>query len=147
MLAQQEAAVESLEPRRLRILVVDDDAGMRALCGEVLRAEGFDVLEAADGREGLARAFSERPDLVLCDIAMPILDGFGLAVALRHNDRTNRVPLVFLTSETEPYVERHAYDAGALGFFTKPFEPSTLISFIKRVLALPEPDAAQFEPV
>jgi CheY-like chemotaxis protein len=147
MLAQQEAQLEAPEPRRLRILVVEDDPGMRALCGAVLKAEGFDVLEAADGREGLARAFSELPDLVLCDIAMPILDGFGLAVALRHNAQTRRVPLVFLTAETEPYVERHAYDAGAVGFFTKPFEPSTLISFIKRALALPESDTAQVHAV
>ena len=147
MLAQQDAPLDSSEPRRLRILVVDDDPGMRALCGAVLMAEGFDVLEAADGREGLARAFSEHPDLVLCDIAMPILDGFGLAVALRHNAQTRRLPLVFLTAESEPYVERHAYDAGALGFFTKPFEPSTLISFIKRALALPEREAARAHAV
>lgn len=146
MLAQQEVPLESPEPR-LRILVVDDDPGMRALCGEVLRAEGFDVLEAADGREGLARAFSEHPDLVLCDISMPILDGFGLAVALRHNVRTRRVPLVFLTAETETYVERHAYDAGALGFFTKPFDPSALISFIRRALALPERDLTTVQAV
>lgn len=143
MLAQQEAPLELSEPRRLRILVVDDDPGMRALCGAVLTAEGFDVLEAADGREGLARAFADNPDLVLCDIAMPILDGFGLAVALRHNAQTRRLPLVFLTGETEPFVERHAYDAGALGFFTKPFEPSMLISFIRRTLALPDREAAR----
>ena len=143
MLAQQDAPLESSEPRRLRILVVDDDPGLRALCGAVLTAEGFEVLEAADGREGLARAFTDDPDLVLCDIEMPILDGFGLAVALRHNAQTRRLPLVFLTGETEPYVERHAYDAGALGFFTKPFEPSVLISFIRRTLALPDREAAR----
>ena len=143
MLAQQEVPLESSEPRRLRILVVDDDPGMRALCGALLEAEGFDVLEAADGREGLARAFADDPDLVLCDIAMPVLDGFGLAVALRHNAKTKRLPLVFLTAETEPYVERHAYDAGALGFFTKPFEPSMLTSFIRRALALPDRAAAR----
>ena len=147
MLAQQDSPLESSEPRRLRILVVDDDPGMRALCGAVLTAEGFDVLEAADGREGLARAFADDPDLVLCDIEMPILDGFGLAVALRHNAQTSRLPLVFLTAESEPYVERHAYDAGALGFFTKPFEPSTLIPFIKRALALPDREAALVQAV
>ena len=147
MLAQQEASLESLELRRLRILVVDDDPGMRALCGAVLQAEGFDVLEAADGREGLARAFSDHPDLVLCDVAMPILDGFGLAVALRHNAQTSRLPLVFLTGEAEPFVEHHAYDAGALGFFTKPFEPDTLISFIKCALGPADREAVEAQAV
>lgn len=135
MLARSEVPVVATTPRTRRILVVDDDAGIRALCGSVLRSAGFEVIEAGDGREGLARAVSGRPDLVLCDITMPILDGFGLAVALRHNEQTKHLPLVFMTGETEPTMEQHAYEVGALGFLSKPFAAHALSSFISGVLA------------
>jgi len=124
---------------RLKILVVDDDPGIRALCVAVLEAEGFEVLEAGDGGEGLARAILHRPDLVVCDVTMPILDGFGFAVALRHIDQTKDLPLVFLTGESEATVEEHRSETGALGFFAKPFEPNALISFIASVLTPLEP--------
>lgn len=130
-------------PRRLRILVVDDDPGIRALCGAVLRADGFEVMEAADGREGLARAVSNPPDLVLLDISMPILDGFGTAVALRSNEPTRGVPLVFISGEEALEVEGHAYDVGALGFLAKPFEPEALSAFVQRVLEPFRSTAAQ----
>jgi PleD family two-component response regulator len=117
-----------------RILVVDDDSAMRALCAFVLRAEGYEVAEAADGQEALAQAVSDPPDLVILDISMPVLDGFGLAAALRRDERTRELPLVFISGEAHPDVEGHAYDAGALGFFAKPFEPSVLSAFVRRVL-------------
>lgn len=117
-----------------RILVVDDDAGFRAFCVAVLEREGFDVLEAEDGRVGFIHAVSYRPDLVLCDITMPVLDGFGLVAALRRTDETRHVPLVFLTGEIQPEVEQRAYDAGAHGFLTKPVVPHALSSYIRDVL-------------
>lgn len=136
MLAQREAPLGSTGPRRPRILVVDDDAGIRALCAAVFLGEGFDVLEAQDGREGLARAISDSPDFVVSALALPVLDGFGLAVALRQIKQTKHLPLVFLTApEAVPGADVHAYDVGALAFFPKPFEPLALASFIKDALA------------
>jgi CheY-like chemotaxis protein len=126
-------------PRRPHVLVVDDDPGIRALCVAALESEGYDVSEAGDGREGLARAVAERPDLVVCDVTMPVLDGFGFAVALRQHEATRLVPVVFLTGESEPAVEQHAFDTGALGFFSKPFEPHALSTFVRSVLAHLEP--------
>ena len=120
--------------RRPRILVVDDDPGIRALCVAVLGADGYDVAEAADGQEGLVLAVADPPDLVLLDISMPVLDGFGLATALRSNERTRELPIVFISGEAQPEVEGHAYDIGALGFFPKPFEPTVLSAFVRRVL-------------
>ena len=120
--------------RRQRILVVDDDPGIRALCVAVLGADGYEVAEAADGQEGLAQAIIDPPDLVLLDISMPVLDGFGLAAALRSNERTRGLPIVFISGEVQPEVEGHAYDVGALGFFAKPFEPTVLSAFVRRVL-------------
>ncbi len=134
-----EAGPPALPPQR--ILVVDDDPGIRALCAAVLGADGYEVIQAADGREGFARAVSAPPDLVLLDVNMPVLDGFGLAVALRNDERTRDLPLVFVTGEAEPEVEGHAYDVGALGFFAKPFEPSALAELVRRVLAQLDPTA------
>ena len=120
--------------RPLRILVVDDDPGIRALCAAVLTADGFQVTEAENGREGFAHALSLAPDLVLLDVSMPILDGFGLAVALRQDERTRDLPIVFISGEAEPEIESRAYEVGALAFFAKPFEPSVLSEFVNRVL-------------
>ncbi len=117
-----------------RILVVDDDPCIRALCTAVLHDEGFEVLEARDGCEGLARAVADRPDLMLCDISMPILDGFGVAVALRQNERTRDLPLVFLSGEIGPGVEARAYAAGARAFIGKPFLAGPLSACIRRLL-------------
>lgn len=100
----------------------------------MLESHGFDVVEAQDGREGLARTLSHLPDLVLSDIAMPVMDGFGLAIALRRTMNTRHVPLVFLTAETEPAIEAQAYDVGAVGFFTKPYAPHALLAFIGGLL-------------
>jgi CheY-like chemotaxis protein len=121
-------------PRPFRILVVDDDPGVRALCAAILSADGFEVLEAENGQEGLARALSLTPDLILLDVSMPILDGFGLAVALRTDERTRELPLVFISGDAEPEIESRAYGVGALAFFAKPFEPSILVEFVSRVL-------------
>ena len=82
------------------MLIVDDDPAMRLMCAINLELEGFIVLEAADGLSALARARSEQPDLVVTDVSMPQLDGFGLAEALRRDRRTRRIPLVFLSGET-----------------------------------------------
>jgi PleD family two-component response regulator len=120
--------------RPLRILVVDDDPGIRALCAAVLTADGFEVTEAENGKEGFAHALSLAPDLVLLDVSMPILDGFGLAVALRQDERTRDLPIVFISGEAEPEIESRAYEVGAIAFFARPFEPSVLSEFVNRVL-------------
>lgn len=129
--------------RKPRVLIVDDDRSIRLLCATLLRCEGYDVIEAQDGQEGLERALAEAPDLVLLDISMPILDGFGLAAALRSDERTQRLPFVFISGEVDPQTETRAYEAGAHGYFSKPFDPSAVATFIRSALAqlLPEPSA------
>ncbi|MEX2253930.1 MAG: response regulator [Acidimicrobiia bacterium] len=127
--------------RRPRVLIVDDDASIRLLCATHLRREGYDVIETVDGQDGLERAFSEAPDLALLDISMPVLDGFGLAAALRGDERTQRLPFVFLSGETDPHIEARALEAGAHGYFAKPFDLSAVGAFVQGVLAqlAPEP--------
>lgn len=116
------------------VLVVDDDPAIRMLCSVNLQLEGLDVLEAVDGRHGLEQARSHRPDLVLTDVMMPGLDGFQLAEALRGDERTRRVPLIFLSGETDAAYEIRARELGALGYLSKPFDPVALASTIAGVL-------------
>ena len=113
-----------------RVLIVDDDPAIRVLCSINLQIEGLVVLEAADGRRGLEQARSERPDLVLTDVMMPELDGFQLAEALRSDERTRQIPLIFLSSEAGPATADRAHELGALAYLTKPFDPPALASLI-----------------
>ena len=134
---------EPSEPRRPRVLVVDDDPDIRLICATNLRLDGFDVIEAADGQEGLDCVYGADPDLVLLDICMPVLDGFGLAAAVRHTERTRDVPLVFLTGEASREIEERAFAVGAAGYFTKPFDPAAVSRFVADILvgSRPAPDA------
>jgi CheY-like chemotaxis protein len=124
------------------ILIVDDDAATRMLCSVNLQLEGLRVLEAADGRHGLARAQDEQPDLVVTDVMMPGLDGFELAEALRRDNRTSLIPLIFLSGETTPTNEVRAQQVGALAYVRKPFDPLALASLVAGVLARPAPQQA-----
>ncbi len=128
-------------PNAPRVLVVDDDEAIRLVCVTTLHHDGCEVLEAANGQEALELALQWEPDLVLLDISMPVLDGFGLAAALRADERTRRVPLVFLTGETDPLTEARAHAAGAAHLFTKPFDPGAVSSFIKNALTPRQPVA------
>jgi CheY-like chemotaxis protein len=125
------------------VLVVDDDDCVRLLCTTILRLEGYEAIEAANGQEGFERAIAEAPDLALLDVQMPELDGFGLAAALLGDERTRLLPLVFLTEKADPWVEAQAYEAGALGFFAKPLDPGDVGPFVNRALAHLAPKQTQ----
>jgi putative two-component system response regulator len=117
------------------VLVVDDDPGVRLLCTTTLRLEGYEAIEAATGQEGFERAVAATPDLALLDVDLPELDGFGLAAALLRDERTRRLPVVFLNADSDPGIEALAYEAGALGFFAKPLNPEDVGLFVNRALA------------
>jgi CheY-like chemotaxis protein len=118
-----------------RVLVVDDDSNSRALCSINLLLEGLEVLEAEDGRRGLARARLESPDLVVTDVAMPGLNGFELAAALRGDESTARIPLIFLSGEHDPANQARAHSLGALAYVTKPFDPPAFAKLVAGALA------------
>jgi CheY-like chemotaxis protein len=113
-----------------RVLIVDDDPAIRQLCSINLQIEGFVVLEAEDGRRGLEQVRLARPDLVVTDVRMPGLDGFQLAEALRRDERTRKIPLIFVSGETEPAEAARAHALGALAYLTKPFDPPALASLV-----------------
>lgn len=121
------------------VLIVDDDASLRLVCAVTLKADGLRVLEAANGLDGLEQARCERPDLVITDVKMPGLDGFQLAEKLRGDERTSRIPLIFLSGEGGHANARRARALGALEYLTKPFDPGALADRVAQELAAARP--------
>jgi CheY-like chemotaxis protein len=118
-----------------RVLVVDDDAVIRMICAINLKAEGFSVIEASDGREGLELARSERPDLIVTDVKMPRCDGFEFTEMLRRDEKTREIPVVFMTGDIDATHEARAHGLGVLAFLAKPFDPRELIAVAMSVFA------------
>ncbi len=116
------------------VLVVDDDPGMRLLCREHLRESGFRVIEAADAHEALARTRAERPDLILLDIMMPGVSGWQVAAQLLGDRATDEIPIVFLSALSGRNERLRAFEIGAVGYVTKPFDAAALGPTLAAVL-------------
>jgi two-component system response regulator AtoC len=112
------------------ILVIDDDATLRSNVVELLSEEGFDVAVAKDGADGLALAQGRTPDLVVCDILMPGMDGYQVLEAVRRHPATRSVPFIFLSSKAERQDLRRGMDLGADDYVSKPFELTELLTAV-----------------
>jgi len=117
-----------------RVLVIDDEAPIRLLCRVNLEAEGMQVLEAADGPSGLATARAELPDLILLDVMMPGLDGWGVAEQLLEGEDTAGIPIIFLTARAEFRDRARGLDIGGVDYITKPFNPVELAPLVRSLL-------------
>lgn len=113
------------------ILVIDDDDDLRETSIDLLMLEGYDVHEATDGFEGLQLAREILPDLILCDITMPELNGFEVLEELRQDSSTTSIPFIFISSKSEPDDIRAGMSLGADDYITKPFQRGDLIRTIK----------------
>ena len=114
-----------------RILVIDDEPTIRRQTVELLRLEGYDVVEAHNGRDGVDQARANPPDLIVCDITMPKLNGHRVLQALRADPRTAHVPLVFLTGWGERDDLRAGMNLGADDYLVKPVLPEDLFASVK----------------
>ena len=117
-----------------RVLVIDDEAPIRLLCRVNLEAEGMSVLEASDGPSGLATAASDTPDVILLDVMMPGLDGWGVAEALLESEDTAHIPIIFLTARAEFRDRARGLDIGGVDYITKPFNPVELAPLVRALL-------------
>ena len=118
----------------IRVLVIDDEEPIRLLCRVNLEAEGMEVLEAADGPTGLERARRQQPDVVLLDVMMPKLDGWKVAEELLEDDRTQDIPIIFLTARAEFRDRARGLDIGGVDYVTKPFNPLDLAQLVRGLL-------------
>jgi len=117
-----------------RVLVIDDEAPIRLLCRVNLEAEGMKVIEAADGPSGLEQAREHTPDVVLLDVMMPGLDGWRVAEQLLEDERTNEIPIIFLTAKDATDDKVHGLTIGGDDYVTKPFSIEELMARVRVVL-------------
>ena len=116
------------------VLVVDDHAASRDACAILLAQQGFRVATAINGLDGIVKALSLRPDLIVMDLAMPDLDGLECTRQLATSSLTRDIPVIVLTAHATPEARQRAADAGAGGFLTKPLDPPTLVAEVFRLI-------------
>ena len=118
------------------ILAVDDSASVLQMVKLTLTTAGYQVVQAANGAEGLAKARSQRVDMVLTDLNMPVMNGIAMIREIRKLPQCLGVPIIFLTTESAAAMKGEAKSAGATGWITKPFQKDSLLSVIRKVLGL-----------
>lgn len=117
------------------ILLIEDDVVLRENTAELLELSNYKVITAPNGRSGLEAAKNNLPDIIVCDIMMPELDGYGVLGQLSKNENTKHIPFIFLSAKTERKDVRKGMDMGADDYITKPFEEDELISAIQSRMA------------
>ena len=116
------------------ILVLEDDAAVRSLLRKQLTANGFQVTVAEDGLDGLMKLERLKPDIMICDLMMPNLDGMEFVKAVKSNTETQKIPVIFLTARTDPRSMIDGINVGARFYVTKPFQLEDLLSKVRRAL-------------
>lgn len=119
----------------VKILVADDDSEIQELVKFTLKKEGYEVVTASDGKETLKKIYEEKPELVILDIMMPIIDGYHICKTLGDDPKYAPVPAVIIaTARKDDWDKKLSEIAGADAFINKPFKPEELISKIKELL-------------
>ena len=115
-------------------LIVDDSPSVRQMVRLTLSGAGYGVVDAGNGSEGLAKARTMNADLVLTDLNMPIMNGIEMIREIRKLPAYCGVPIIFLTTESDPQLKAQAKAAGATGWIVKPFQQDQLLGIVKKVL-------------
>ncbi len=113
------------------VLVIDDNTDIRENTAEILDLAGYKTLTAENGKTGVELALKEKPDIIVCDIMMPELDGYGVLHLLRKNESTQSIPFIYLTAKTDRTDQRKGMEMGADDYITKPFEDIELLNAIE----------------
>ena len=117
-----------------RILVVEDQEDLRGVLRDLLTGSGYETLEAADGQAGVAKAKAEKPDLILMDIQMPVLDGYEATRQIKAGPETAKIPIIAVSSFAMKGDEEKARAAGCNHYITKPYSPMQLLRMIRGYL-------------
>lgn len=113
------------------VLVIDDNQDIRENTTEIMELAGYKTFTAENGKKGVEVALKEKPDVIVCDIMMPELDGYGVLHLLRKNPDTQNIPFIFLTAKTERADLRKGMEMGADDYVTKPFDESDLLNAVE----------------
>ena len=113
-----------------KILVIENERETRQMLLECLELEGFEVISAENGLQGVEQAHAHLPDVIICDITMPKLDGYGVLKTLRQNLDTAIIPLIFVTGKSSKSQMRQGMELGANDYLVKPFTPEELLAAI-----------------
>jgi two-component system alkaline phosphatase synthesis response regulator PhoP len=125
---------EETEMAMGKILVVDDEVYILHILDFSLGAEGFEVITANNGELAIEKAKQEKPDLIVLDIMMPVVDGYETCRRLKRESETKNIPVVLLTAKGRDVDKRLGYEVGAVDYIVKPFSPNRLIERIQEIL-------------
>jgi two-component system chemotaxis response regulator CheY len=117
-----------------QVLTVDDSASVRQMVGFTLRKAGYEVVEAADGRQGLEKARAQKFELVITDLNMPLMDGIQMIAGMRQLPGYSFTPILMLTTESQPEKKDAGRKAGATGWIVKPFQAEQLIGVVQKLV-------------
>lgn len=118
----------------MRLLVIEDDDLIRANLTRLLKLEGYEVISATNGTDGAGLALQQVPDLIICDLLMPGLDGYSVLAELRANPRTSQVPFILLTASADKGEQARSAQQGVTVFLSKPFDQRELLEAVRRNL-------------
>ncbi|MDA0673281.1 MAG: response regulator [Cyanobacteria bacterium] len=118
-----------------KILIIEDDPSLLNNLADILTLENYQVITASDGQQGIEAAITHQPDLILCDVMMPAMDGFGVVKCLREQPDTSHIPFIFLTAKADRLDQREGMTAGADDYLTKPFRPQEVLTAVQVRLA------------
>ena len=117
-----------------KILLVDDEVQLITMVQMRLEANGYEVITANDGQEGLEKAKSENPDLIMMDVMMPKMDGYKVCGLLKNDTRYSKIPIILFTARAQQDDKELGGEVGADAYVTKPFEPPVLLAKIEELL-------------
>ena len=117
-----------------RILIVDDSTSVRTVAGIALREAGYEVIEASNGQEGLARLNGERIHLIISDVNMPVLDGIGFLKEVKKHPSYKFTPVIMLTTESGEDKKQEGRAAGAKAWIVKPFQPNVMLDAVSKLV-------------
>ncbi len=123
-------------PEKKRILIVEDEERIRKVINIIIRGENIEIDEASDGQEALDKVFSQKYDLVILDLMIPEIDGFGVLEKIRNNKDTKELPVVIVSARSSDRDILEGLKGGANYYIPKPFEPQELISSIELILGI-----------
>lgn len=116
------------------VLVIEDNLDIRENTAEMLELEGFDVITAEDGLQGLEFAIKHLPDVILCDIMMPKLNGYEVLKKLKEHESTANIPFIYASASVEKKEVKHAMQLGADAYIRKPFDLTELVELVNRYI-------------